>query len=381
MNYYNNLNNQNKDNDVQAIIDAEIVDAEIVDAENVNANNYVYVTKNTNKKPIQKIPWSIAIIIAANIIAFIMCLGHDNYFTVGGLNYEYVTIKHQYGRFFSYMFIHRDFDHIFCNMIVLFVFGKDLEKRFGSLKTVVIYILSGIGSGIISMNINHIFDSGRMRFSAGASGAVFGITCASLISVLDDDNDNDKKSKKIYAAVVTGIMIAYALLTSKSGVDIWAHIGGAIVGGIVSLIMILTKWCDLKEKSFAKALGIITTIIFCIVGISEANIGGSNVALPDERIDVMKEMTVSIDNDKNVNISEKLEAYCYKSEWVAFSSSSGEDVVEFNGSAYFGGNDTEIKIQFIISVEKKTFIVCYFEINGKAASDEEYSRFWDQVLK
>lgn len=56
----------------------------------------------------QTIPIVTILIIVANVIAAIMCIGIENTFQLAGINYEYITINHEYRRLISYMFIHAD---------------------------------------------------------------------------------------------------------------------------------------------------------------------------------------------------------------------------------------------------------------------------------
>ena len=92
----------------------------------------------------QTIPIVTILIIVANVIAAIMCIGIENTFQLAGINYEYITINHEYRRLISYMFIHADFEHLIGNMVALFLFGKLVEQRLGSLRMAIIYFGSGV---------------------------------------------------------------------------------------------------------------------------------------------------------------------------------------------------------------------------------------------
>ena len=83
-------------------------------------------------------------LIVANVIAGIMCIGVDNYSRTGGLNYQYVKLNGEYGRLISAMFLHSGFDHLFGNMFALYMFGSTVERKLGSLRTTIIYFVSGI---------------------------------------------------------------------------------------------------------------------------------------------------------------------------------------------------------------------------------------------
>jgi membrane associated rhomboid family serine protease len=52
-------------------------------------------------------------------------------------------------QFFTYMFLHADFSHVFFNMFALFMFGPLLERFWGPKKFLAFYLITGIGAGFI----------------------------------------------------------------------------------------------------------------------------------------------------------------------------------------------------------------------------------------
>jgi membrane associated rhomboid family serine protease len=52
-------------------------------------------------------------------------------------------------QFLTYMFMHADFWHLFSNMLGLFIFGPLLEQFLGGKKLLVLWLVCGIGSGIL----------------------------------------------------------------------------------------------------------------------------------------------------------------------------------------------------------------------------------------
>jgi len=69
----------------------------------------------------------------------------------------------------TYMLLHGSFLHILLNMLVVFMFGRELERILGVRRFVLLYI----GSGIIG-GLGWILMSGR-GYCIGASGGVFGL--------------------------------------------------------------------------------------------------------------------------------------------------------------------------------------------------------------
>ncbi|MDX2190631.1 MAG: rhomboid family intramembrane serine protease [Bacteroidota bacterium] len=65
-----------------------------------------------------------------------------------GLRYIYGSEFYPF-QFFTYMFLHADFSHIFFNMFALFMFGPLLERFWGPKKFLIFYIITGIGGGVI----------------------------------------------------------------------------------------------------------------------------------------------------------------------------------------------------------------------------------------
>jgi membrane associated rhomboid family serine protease len=77
----------------------------------------------------------------------------------------------------TYMFVHVGWAHIFFNMLALFLFGIQLERRMGSSEFLLFYFFTGIGAGLATVLINEASGLGMVPV-AGASGAIFGLLLA-----------------------------------------------------------------------------------------------------------------------------------------------------------------------------------------------------------
>ena len=75
----------------------------------------------------------------------------------------------------TYLFIHKDFLHVFFNMFVLWMFGSELESIWGRKSFLQYYFFTGIGSGLIWLMLNF---TNANYILAGASGAVYGVLLA-----------------------------------------------------------------------------------------------------------------------------------------------------------------------------------------------------------
>ena len=74
----------------------------------------------------------------------------------------------------TYMFVHSGFQHIFFNMLALFMFGIQLERRMGSSEFLLFYFFCGIGAGLATVFVNSSAGMGMVPV-VGASGAIFGL--------------------------------------------------------------------------------------------------------------------------------------------------------------------------------------------------------------
>lgn len=74
----------------------------------------------------------------------------------------------------TYMFLHdrTGFAHILFNMIALYFFGSRVEQRIGSKHFILLYLISGMTGGLLSL----VFTPNA--YIIGASGAVFGVSFA-----------------------------------------------------------------------------------------------------------------------------------------------------------------------------------------------------------
>jgi membrane associated rhomboid family serine protease len=81
-------------------------------------------------------------------------------------------------QFFTYMFAHGSFGHIFFNMLAFASFAPILESYWGDKKFLFFYIATGIGAGVIYGLLNYFVFTGNGGIMLGASGAIYGILMA-----------------------------------------------------------------------------------------------------------------------------------------------------------------------------------------------------------
>jgi membrane associated rhomboid family serine protease len=124
----------------------------------------------------------------------------------------------------THMFVHANFSHLFWNMLFLFFFGTELERRVGEDKFLQIFIFSGIVAALGQMMIS----SGSM---VGASGALFGVMgCLAIIAPEIRILLFFVIPMSIRSAVVLFALIDFLTLGSADNIAHMAHIVGLLVG-------------------------------------------------------------------------------------------------------------------------------------------------------
>ncbi|WP_232222064.1 rhomboid family intramembrane serine protease [Methanococcoides burtonii] len=128
----------------------------------------------------------------------------------------------------THMFLHASFGHLFFNMLVLFFFGRELEKRIGKDLFLYVYFISGIiaalGYSITSANNVPII---------GASGAIMGVFAALTILAPNMEVYVYFIPMKIKYALLLFVLLDFMLLNANDMVAHTAHLSGVLVGVIM----------------------------------------------------------------------------------------------------------------------------------------------------
>ena len=103
---------------------------------------------------------------------------------VFGLNPKAVFEQFHVWQFVTYLFVHDvgGFMHILFNMLALWMFGVDLERRWGSHGFVKYYAVTGVGAGLVTAAVSLLpFETTASIYNVttiGASGAIYGLLIA-----------------------------------------------------------------------------------------------------------------------------------------------------------------------------------------------------------
>jgi len=144
---------------------------------------------------------------------------------------------------FTSMFMHGGWLHLGGNMLYLWIFGDNVEDRFGHAKFALFYLLCGIAATFAQVLVN----SGSNIPNLGASGAIAGVLGAYLILF-------PKGQVKVLmgrgvvpmpALIVIGLWIVLQFISGigsitqsaeTGGVAYMAHIGGFVAGLVLTFL-------------------------------------------------------------------------------------------------------------------------------------------------
>lgn len=134
-----------------------------------------------------------------------------------------LIIAGQYWRLLTANFIHIGLMHLVFNSYALYVFGADVEGRFGRAHFVALYLLCGLSGSVLSF-------LGNEALSAGASGAVFGLVGAIIVYYFTYRQEFGRSGRRQLMNLL--LVAAYNLIWGFVGVGIdnWGHVGGLLAG-------------------------------------------------------------------------------------------------------------------------------------------------------
>ena len=144
----------------------------------------------------------------------------------------------------SAMFMHGGLGHIGGNMLYLWIFGNNVEHRFGHVLFLIFYLLSGVVGSVAQI----FMDPDGVLPNLGASGAIAGVMGAYLILF-----PRNKVNAVFFVTVVsvpavvvlgmwgaTQFMSGIGSISSEAntgGTAYMAHVGGFVAGVVIALVL------------------------------------------------------------------------------------------------------------------------------------------------
>ena len=142
-----------------------------------------------------------------------------------GANFGPLILAGETWRLFTSMFLHIGLMHLLFNSYALFIFGLEMERLYGPDRFITVYILSGLIGSLASFAFR-----GPTVFSAGASGAIFGIIGMNLayFTIHRETFGQFGRQRMLNTLTIIGINLVFGF--TVAGIDNFAHMGGLVAG-------------------------------------------------------------------------------------------------------------------------------------------------------
>ena len=201
-----------------------------------------------------------ALLIANGAIWVVTLFSPDLITELFGLTPAAVVTRGYVWQVATYMFLHDpdNISHILFNMLMLWMFGVDLERRWGTRGFVKYYAITGIGAGLCTLLVSLLPIAAVQRMyvlpTVGASGAIFGLLLAwgllfptrTILFMFVFP-----LPARTFVAIMAAIEL-YTVATRPGGpIAAVAHLGGMLIGWLylkgptnlrLELNYRLTKW-------------------------------------------------------------------------------------------------------------------------------------------
>ena len=144
---------------------------------------------------------------------------------------------------FTSMFMHAGWLHLGGNMLYLWIFGDNVEDRFGHIQFIVFYLLCGLAATFAQL----AFSLGSNVPNLGASGAIAGVLGAYIL-LFPQGTVRVLQGRQVVqmpALIVIGIWIVLQFFSGigsisntaeTGGVAYMAHIGGFLAGFVLTFL-------------------------------------------------------------------------------------------------------------------------------------------------
>lgn len=156
----------------------------------------------------------------------------------------------------SATYLHGSLTHIFFNMLWLRMLGPNLEEMLGPGRFFLLYTASGIGGFVLSNLLSR-------HPSVGASGAIFGLLAATVVVGRAQGGEWGQVASR-QALMYAGLILLFGFFFP--GVNNLAHIGGFVVGGVMTrLLLAQTSRAEGPAVQILAALAAVATLASVVI--------------------------------------------------------------------------------------------------------------------
>lgn len=169
-----------------------------------------------------------ALIVASLLVTLVLAAGGLELTEVGGI---VVPLESEAWRYVTAPFVHDSLAYQFVTLVSVGVFGSMIERRFGWLPLLAIFLAAGTAgsAAAVAADIGSPFGDAGLYAVLGANGAALGLLCAWLVddrraAARGDERENDLLGVRVFLAVLLLLPLAIEEANAVAG------IAGSLVG-------------------------------------------------------------------------------------------------------------------------------------------------------
>ena len=128
--------------------------------------------------------------------------------------------------------------YAFVALVAVGLFGTMLERRFGPLETVGVFLAAGTAGAALAVLLETppLLDDAPFWAVLGGNGAALGLLCAWLVDDrLARRRGDDRENDLLGVYVIAAVLVLLSLTTQEA--NIAAAVGGALAGAVLGLVL------------------------------------------------------------------------------------------------------------------------------------------------
>jgi membrane associated rhomboid family serine protease len=182
-------------------------------------------------------PYATFALLLACVASLLVFQATDDFTDLG---YLFVPGAEEPWRFFAAPFLFGDqIGYAFVTLVAVGIFGMLLERRFGALAAIAVFVLSGAaGMALVAfVETPPLFvDNTDFFLAFGANGAALGLLCAWLVDDRMAARRREDRENDLLGVYVIAIALVLLSLATEEA-NIGAAVGGAAAGAVLGLIL------------------------------------------------------------------------------------------------------------------------------------------------
>jgi len=189
----------------------------------------------------------------------------DSLVAEGASSYDLSIGDGQVWRVLTAPLLHGSYGHLIGNCVVMLMVGVVLERMIGHGWVAAIFALSALGGEVGSLAGSVSWTPG-----VGASGAISGLVAAGFVMSFFADSPKMVAYMGVTALFFGASAIAPLYLGAHDHVNYYAHLGGALAGGVPAFILSQTWDREDFRPAFHKLAGL-TAVAYLALGLPSAS--------------------------------------------------------------------------------------------------------------